>query len=67
AEENRKDLDVVFKRALSDADPNVVRAPNNLPALQDILLKSVNSTFGGHVVQAILFTDFTYEQRDEQG
>ncbi|HEX7641780.1 MAG TPA: hypothetical protein VF472_06140 [Burkholderiaceae bacterium] len=67
ADDNRKDLDVVFKRALSDADPKVVRAPNNLPALQDILLKSVESTFGGHVVHAILFTDFTYEQRDEQG
>ena len=67
AENNRKDLDVVFKRVLSEADPKVVRAPNNLSTLQDILGKSVNSTFGAHVVQGVLITDFTYEQRDEQG
>jgi|GEM_PF-3457199 flagellar basal body-associated protein FliL len=67
AEKNRKDLDIVFKRVLADADAKSLRSPKNLSTLQDTLVKTCDSTFGGHVVQAILFTDFTYELRDEQG
>ena len=67
AEKNRKDLDVVFKRALSDADPKVVRSPNNLSTLQQVLEKSCDSTFNNHVVQKVMFTNFTYQARDEQG
>ncbi|MBV8634422.1 MAG: hypothetical protein JO002_08040 [Burkholderiaceae bacterium] len=67
AETNRKDLDVVFKRVLSDADPKMMRAPNNLSTLQNTLVKTCDATFGSHVVQDVLITDFNYEQRDEQG
>ncbi len=66
-EKNRKDLDVVFKRVLADADPKVVRSRNNLGALQQAIMKTCDSTFNNHVVQAIMFTDFTYQARDEQG
>jgi flagellar basal body-associated protein FliL len=66
-EKNRKDLDVVFKRALADADPKIVRSPNNLTTLQDVIVKACNSTFNNHVVQAVMFTDFTYQARDEEG
>ena len=67
AEKNRKDLDVVFKRVLADADPKVVRSHSNLSTLQETLEKSCDSTFSNHVVQKIMFTDFTYQVRDEQG
>ncbi len=67
AEKNRKDLDVVFKRVLADADPRVVRARDNLSTLQQMMVKTCESTFNNHTVQAIMFTDFTYQTRDEQG
>ncbi len=66
-EKNRKDLDVVFKRVLADADAKVIHSPNNLSALQQTIMKTCESTFNNHAVQAILFTDFTYQARDEQG
>ncbi len=66
-EKNRKDLDIVFKRVLANADPKVVRSPNNLSTLQQIMIKTCESTFNNHVVQAVMFTDFTYQARDEQG
>ena len=66
-DKNRKDLDVVFKRVLANADPKVIRSPENLSTLQDTLVKSCDSTFSNHVVQAVMFTDFTYQARDEQG
>lgn len=67
ADKNRKDLDIVFKRVLADADAKSLRSPNSLSTLQDTLVKTVDSTFGNHVVQGVLFTDFTYQLRDEQG
>jgi len=66
-EKNRKDLDVVLKRTLANVDPKVIRSPNNLTKLQDIIVKACDATFNNQVVQTILITDFTYQARDEEG
>jgi len=66
-EENKKALDVVFKKVLADADPKTMRSPNNLITLQQALAKGCEAAFGGKTVQAVLLTDFTFQVRDEQG
>ena len=66
-EENKKALDVVFKKVLADADPKTMRTPNNLVNLQLALARGCESAFGVKTVQAVLLTDFTFQVRDEQG
>lgn len=67
AENNRKSLDVVFKKVLADADAQTMRMPNTLLDLQQALTNGCEATFHTKTVQAVLLTDFTFQTRDAQG
>ena len=58
AKKNHKQLELVFKEALNNADPERIRAPNGLVALQKSLAEASNAALKTTKVQQILFTDF---------
>jgi flagellar basal body-associated protein FliL len=64
-EANRKNLNAVFQRLLSEADMKAIKTPNGLRLLQDALTKGSNAAFHANYVQSVLLTDFVFEGTDQ--
>lgn len=62
ANRHREAINVVIKKVLADSDPNTIKAANRLEILQDALAKACNGALNTKAVQAVLLTDFTFEE-----
>lgn len=64
AAKNKIALEQVMKQALLSVDPDAVRAPGGLKALQEKVRETGNTTLQSERIQEVLVTDFLVSEGD---